>query len=176
MVDDSYLWIMRLAFGGYILLLTAAALFDLWKFIIPNTICVAVLVLFIPVALLLPFDVNWWSHIGAAVAVLLVGAIAYSFGWFGAGDVKLLTAVSFWMGFRDMPQFLFYVAIAGGVFAIGLLGFRFVLMSVRSTSWFPEKMTLPRIFLVGEAVPYGVAIAFGSIMAGTNLPYLGKFL
>ncbi|MEM7225554.1 MAG: prepilin peptidase [Pseudomonadota bacterium] len=176
MLDDTYLWILRIAFGGYILLLTVAALFDVWKFIIPNTICVAVLVLFIPTALLLPFDVNWWSHIGAAVAVLAVGAGAYAMGWFGAGDVKLLTAVSFWMGFAAMPQFLLYVALAGGGFALGLLFFRYVLMSLRTTKLFPETMTFPRIFLVGEAVPYGVAIALGSILAGNNLPYLGKFL
>ena len=176
MVDESYLWILRIAFGGYILLLGAAALFDVWKFIIPNTISLAIMILFVPTALLLPFDVNWWSHIGAAVAMLFAGAVAYHFGWFGAGDVKLLTAVSFWMGFRDMPQLLFYVALAGGAFAVGLLVFRKVLLSLRSTSLIPETITLPRILLVGEAVPYGVAIAFGSILAGANLQYLGKYL
>lgn len=175
-MDETYLWIMRIAFGAYVLLLVAAALFDLKKFIIPNYICLAVLVLFVPTALLLPLDISWLSHLGAALAVLVVGLVIYNFGWLGAGDVKLLTAVSIWMGFEKLPTLLIYVSIAGGVFAIGLLAFRRILMGLRVSANHSEKIAIPRVLLVGEAIPYGVAIAIGSIITATQVPLLGRYL
>ena len=79
-MDETYLWILRIAFGTYVILLVTAALFDLKKFIIPHAICLAVLVLFIPTALLLPLDISWYSHLGAAACVFLIGLVVISIG------------------------------------------------------------------------------------------------
>ena len=178
-MDESYLMILYIAFALYTLLLGIAAAFDTWKFVIPNAIAVALVVLFIVTALLLPFEMTWmeWlSHIGAAVAVFIGGAVLYAFNKMGGGDVKLLTAVAFWAGFEYLTELLLYVAIAGGILAIGLIVMRKVIMSAGSASTKLAQIKLPRVLLDGEAVPYGLAIAPISIYIGTKLPQLGAYI
>ena len=178
-MDESYLMILYIAFTLYTLLLGIAAVFDTWKFVIPNAIAVALVVLFIATALLLPFEMTWmdWlSHIGAAVAVFIGGAVLYAFNKMGGGDVKLLTAVAFWAGFEYLTELLLYVAIAGGILAIGLIVMRKVIMSAGSASTKLAQIKLPRVLLDGEAVPYGLAIAPISIYIGTKLPQLGAYI
>ena len=184
-MDESYLMILYIAFALYTLLLGIAAVFDTWKFVIPNAIAVALVVLFIATALLLP-EVTplvpemtwmaWLSHVGAAVAVFIGGAVLYAFNKMGGGDVKLLTAVAFWAGFEHLTELLLYVAVAGGVLAIGLIVMRKVIMSAGSASTKLAEIKLPRVLLDGEAVPYGLAIAPISVYLGTKLPQLGAYI
>lgn len=162
--------------GLYVLLLGIAAISDLWKFIIPNMVSLALLLLFIPAALILPFEVNWLSHVGAAAACFVVTAGFYALGWFGAGDVKLLTAISFWAGFQAMPQLVFNVSMAGGTLAFVLLISRYLTKS-RVLANSPDAGTrIPRMFLMGEKIPYGVAIAGGAIPLALKLPHLALYL
>ncbi len=175
-MDESYLIVLYIAFALYTLLLGIAAVFDTWKFVIPNAIVVALVVLFIATALLLPFDMTWmeWlSHAGAAVAVFIGGAVLYAFDKMGGGDVKLLTAVAFWAGFEHVTELLLYVAVAGGVLAIGLIVMRKIIMSLGAANTRLAQVKLPRVLINGEAVPYGLAIAPISIYLGTKLPQLG---
>ena len=175
-MDESYLMILYIAFALYTLLLGIAAVFDTWKFVIPNAIAVALVVLFIATALLLPFEMTWmeWlSHVGAAVAVFIGGAVLYAFNKMGGGDIKLLTAVAFWAGFEHVTELLLYVAVAGGVLAIGLIVLRKLIVSLGSAITRLAEVKLPRVLLNGEAVPYGLAIAPISIYLGTKLPQLG---
>ena len=44
------------------------------------------------------------------VAVLFIGLVAFSFGWLGGGDVKLLAAGAAALGFPDAVPFLVYTA------------------------------------------------------------------
>ena len=178
-MDESYLMILYIAFALYTLLLGIAAVFDTWKFVIPNAIAVALVVLFIATALLLPFEMTWmeWlSHIGAAVAVFIGGAVAYAFNKMGGGDVKLLTAVAFWAGFEYLTELLLYVAVAGGVLAIGLIIVRRLILGLRTARPELAAANFPRVLLHGEAVPYGLAIAPISIYIGTKLPQLGAYI
>ncbi len=175
-MDESYLTIFYIAFTLYTLLLGIAAVFDTWKFVIPNAIAVALVVLFIATALLLPFEMTWmeWlSHVGAAVAVFIGGAVLFAFNKMGGGDIKLLTAVAFWAGFEHLTELLLYVAVAGGVLAIGLIVLRKLIVSLGSAITRLAEVKLPRVLLNGEAVPYGLAIAPISIYLGTKLPQLG---
>ncbi len=178
-MDESYMVILYIAFALYALLLGIAAVFDTWKFVIPNAIAVALVVLFIATALLLPFEMTWmeWlSHIGAAAAVFTGGAVLYAFNKMGGGDVKLLTAVAFWAGFEHLAELLLYVAIAGGVLAIGLIVMRKIIMSLGAANTRLAQVKLPRVLINGEAVPYGLAIAPISIYLGTKLPQLGAYI
>jgi len=94
----------------------------------------------------------------------------------GGGDVKLLTAVAFWAGFEHLTELLLYVAIAGGVLAIGLIVMRKTIMSLGAANTRLAAVKLPRILLDGEGVPYGLAIAPISIYLGTKLPQLGAYI
>lgn len=178
-MDDSYQLILLVAFGLYIVLLAIAAIFDTWKFIIPNMITVALIALFVVTALLLPFEMGWrdWaSHLGAAAAVFAGGAVLYAFNRLGGGDVKLLTAVAVWAGFDYLPELLIYVAIAGGALAIGLIVARRLILGLRTARPELAEIKMPRVLLHGEAVPYALAIAPSAIFLGTQLPHLGEFL
>lgn len=174
-MDQYSLTIFYVASGLYTLLLCIAAAFDTWKFIIPNAITVGLIALYVVTALLLPYDMGWreWlSHVGAAAAVLAGGAVLFAFKRMGGGDVKLMTAVAFWAGFGHLANLLLYVALAGGALAIGLIIVRRVLFGLMTAASL-SKVTVPRMLLNGEPVPYGLAIAPSAIFVGTRLPELG---
>ena len=175
-MDQSYLTIFYIASGLYTLLLCIAAALDTWRYIIPNAITVALVTLFVVTALLLPFDMGWrdWlSHLGAAGAVLVGGAVLFAFKKMGGGDVKLITAVAFWAGFEYVAELLLYITLAGGALAIGLMIARRVLFGLMTSGNALSKLKVPRVLLTGEPVPYGLAIAPSAIFLGTKLPQLG---
>ena len=175
-MDQSDLMIFYIASGLYTLLLCIAAAMDTWKFIIPNTITVALVALFIVTALLLSFDMGWrdWmSHFGAAAAVLAGGAVMFAFNKMGGGDVKLMTAVAFWSGFEYLADLLLYIALAGGALAIGLIVLRKLLFGLMTASTALAKVPVPRVLLSGQPVPYGLAIGPSAIFLGSKLPQLG---
>jgi prepilin peptidase CpaA len=100
----------------------------------------------------------------AAIAVMtvafVIGSFAYSAGWFGGGDVKLIAACCGLVGFPAAIPFALDVLVAGGVLALVAAAANGRLLAlVRSTAAVAvrgaatEKTTLP----------YGVAIAAGSI-------------
>ncbi len=176
MIEPFYQQVIYVAFGLYLALLAMAAACDVWKFIIPNLVSVALVLLFFATVLMLPFDVTWLSHLGAAAACLVVGAAMFYRGWMGAGDVKLMTALSLWAGFQHMPVLLFHVCIAGGVFALFMIFLRRLVMGMMVLQSSAGGPSLPRILTIGEEIPFGVAIVFGGVMLGLEVPYLGFYL
>ena len=150
-------------------LLGLAALFDVWRFIIPNAIPAALAALFVVVALTSAPDAGWASHIGAAVVALLAGTSLHRVCLFGGGDVKLMAALALWAGLEHLLDLAIAVALCGGVLALVLVAVRRLVAAVRALPGAPR----PRLLTVGEGVPYGVAIAGGGLIVGTSLPQLG---
>lgn len=190
-MDDFALVVRYGAFGLFCLLCLAAAIFDLWKMIIPNAISILLVALFFANALFLNlysgYAVAWFSHIGAMAAVLIVGWVAFHFGWMGGGDVKLLSAISLWAGFEKNPfgplivehflfDYLILVALCGGGLSLGLLILRRLVVGLLLFQSTPQNVTLPRYLLPREHLPYGVAIALPAIYLAIKLPLLGGFL
>ncbi len=189
---DEFALILRYgAFGLFCLLCLAATAFDLWKMIIPNSISLLLVALFFANALFLNlysgYAVAWFSHIGAMAAVLIVGLVAYRFGAMGAGDVKLLSAISLWAGLEKnlldpwiLEHFLFdyliLVGLCGGGLSLGLLILRRLVVGLLLLQSTPQNITLPRYLLPREHLPYGVAIALPAIYLAFQLPLLGGFL
>lgn len=160
-------------FGIYVLLLAAAALCDIWKFIVPNAIPVALTGLFLVAAWVLPGTVGWSSHLGAAALVLAVGFALFAWGRFGGGDVKLIAALSLWTGFDHLLDLLIAISIAGGALALALVLTRRLVAALRTGESGPPHRPLPRLWVVGESVPYAVAIAAGATFVGRYLPVFG---
>jgi prepilin peptidase CpaA len=160
-------------FGVYCALLTAAAVCDAWKFIIPNQVSLGISGLFLASAPFWPVPVPWLSHIGAGTAVLAVGMVLFSLGRIGGGDVKLISAISLWTGFEHLLEFLILVSLAGGVLALLLVLVRRTLKWRRSVRADPAPPALPRLWSVGESIPYAVAIAPAGIFVGSRLPAAG---
>ncbi len=190
-MDEFALVVRYGAFGLFCLLCLAAAVFDLWKMIIPNAISLFLVALFFANALFLNlysgYAVAWFSHIGTMAAVLIVGLVAYPFGAMGGGDVKLLSAISLWAGFEKNPfgplivehflfDYLILVALCGGGLSLGLLILRRLVVGLLLFQSTPQNVTLPRYLLPREHLPYGVAIALPAVYLAIKLPLLGGFL
>ncbi len=173
-MTQYYFEITRAVFTIYVVLLLAAAIFDAWKFIIPNWLSLVLVLLFVATALVSPFGVDWLSHLAAAGIVLLCGFVLYCFKIFGAGDIKLMTAVALWAGLADLPEFLIDVALFGGFLALFLIVLRRAIFMLLAQPWWRGSTELPRVLVNGEAIPYGVGIAAGAIYVGNSLPLLGN--
>ena len=175
-MDDTYIYLFGSLFGTYVLLLVTVAVIDATKFIIPNVIVVALAALFVVATIFLPVDTDWISHAGAAASVFLGGVLAYRFKKLGAGDVKLMTAVSLWMGFEHLPFLLLYIGLSGGALALFFVQLRRLALTIAIHWPRSGNGVLPRLFIAGEKIPYGVAIAIGSIITGGSVPHLGLYL
>ena len=107
-----------------VLCASAGAVFDVRTRRIPNLLT-AYSVVF---GLLLHLDLAGWKATGmSAVAGLAGGAIFLLFfvaGGMGAGDVKLMAAVSCIAGFGHLAEFFLATVLAGGVFAVALAAAR----------------------------------------------------
>lgn len=170
--------LIKISFWTFVVLLGSAAVFDLWKFIIPNWISLALLGLFAAVAVFLPVKIDLLSHLGA-MALMLVGTLLlYRLNWLGGGDLKLLTVVALWAGLEGLPTMVLSITIAGAALSLGLVALRRMIAGVLVLQTVPEcitKVPLPRLLVPGEYIPYGVAIAAGGIWLARGLPHLGLF-
>ncbi len=172
-MEAYYFLITKAAFYLYIVLLLSAAICDIWRFVIPNLLSIVLIGLFFLVAAVSPFPVDWLSHLGAALGFFVVGFGLYAVKALGAGDVKLLAAVSLWAGLERLLDLLLFVALAGGALSIFLIVLRRILPGLLLAIRAGSDIKLPTVLLAGEPVPYGVGIATGAIFIATSLPVLG---
>lgn len=159
-------------FLGFVALLTVAALYDAWKFQIPNILSGALVGLFLVAAFSAPSPIPWLFYLGGAVAVFVCGLGIYAFNWLGAGDVKLLSAAALFAGFDHLPAMLAYVLLSGGVLTLGLMIIRRIVESLIILRSSDATIALPRLLVTGEDIPYGVAIAAGAASYAPKLPLL----
>ena len=135
-----------------------AAVEDLRRLVIPNTLVLALCTLW-PLQLASAPDMSLSGSAGAAVcaaAVFAAGAALFWRGLMGGGDVKLLTAATLWAGPGRTPTLLIVTAVLGGLLTLALL----------------SPLALRAVFApaaaVGAAkrmpVPYGVAIAGAALI------------
>lgn len=85
-------------------------------------------------------------QLGVAIAAFAVFAGLFALRMMGGGDVKLLTAVALWVEPNLFLQLLMIMALAGGVLTVILGAYHFL------------RRQKDRL-----AIPYGVAIAFGTL-------------
>lgn len=129
--------------------------------------------------LLLHFASDGWKAMGmSALAGLAGGAIFFIFfliGGMGAGDVKLMAAVSAVAGFGHLFEIFLAVAIAGGAMAMALaMGrgrLKTTLMNVGALARHHAAYGMlphPELNVMNERalrLPYGIAIAAGCWIA-----------
>ena len=148
--------VARWAIASLVMLtLVVSSIGDIRNRRIPNWTVVAIALLFLPWALI-GIDVSVKSSLVAALTVLLASFVLYTLRVVGAGDSKLISVVALFIGLPRLPQFLVYVALAGGALAIMSLVTRparaLVMFQMRGKGDF------------GRGVPYGVAITVGAII------------
>ena len=133
--------------------MATAAVEDIRRLIIPNGLIVGLCVLwpvYIATAPMLTLAAAGTAALYAA-AVFLVGALLFSRGLIGGGDVKLLAAASLWAGRAGIVPLLVLTGLLGGILCLALLTpIGALVPAVRGT-----KPIL---------VPYGVAIAAAALL------------
>lgn len=114
-------WIQIIAAAVTIILLVVAAVSDITRYRIPNSIVYAIVATFAVGAI---FNFAWpaivWPVL-AGVAMFVLGAGLFALGLFGGGDVKLIAAMALWTSFADLPRFLLIMGAAGGLIGLVLL-------------------------------------------------------
>ncbi len=155
--------VLAVAFPG---LLVVAAIGDIMRYTIPNTLSAVLAVLAIPAVLVAGggfVDLLW--HLLVGFVVLLLTSILFFRGLFGGGDVKLLTAAALWTGWPLVVPLVVYTALSGGLLALVLIVLRRV-WKRRETA----PACLNRLFEQSAGLPYGVAIAIGGCLTWSRLP------
>lgn len=115
------------------------------------------------------FDQVAYGLLGAAL-VLVVGFGLFCLGRVGAGDIKLVAAVSLWMCQTNQMAFLIVTALTGGLLALGLpllnqIEQYLALRWQRLGMAFPQLNIPVPVVLTDQrpqGLPYGVAIAIGA--------------
>jgi prepilin peptidase CpaA len=143
--------------AGFASLMAGAAFEDFRRLVIPNAIVASLCVLW-PLHLAAASSFNLIGSLGAAgcaVAVFLAGALLYSRGLIGGGDVKLLAAATLWAGPGATPALLIVTAVLGGLLTLVLL-FCAMLRATFNGANAAAVSSLP--------VPYGAAIAAAAMI------------
>ena len=153
-----------------LLALVYAVVSDCRHLIIPNWTCVTVAIAFLPAALINgAAPLTMAIHYGVGLGVLLAGIILFARGIMGGGDLKLLAAASIWTGWNGLLDFLFLVAVLGGVLA--LLVFAALRLKGRIA-------VLGRVKWIGkdtaksQPIPYGIAIGLAALALLPQNPVL----
>jgi prepilin peptidase CpaA len=154
-------------FTAVTVILLFAAASDLIRFIIPNYISIALAVLFFLAWSISPVGTQLWSHVGAGLLVLVVGMMLFRHGLLGGGDVKLWSAAALWFGLGSLHIQLACVSVIGGALGITLYVVRLCAARYRGG----RGSTFPRVLQIGEGVPYGIAIASGTIIGLNKTPF-----
>lgn len=137
-----------------------AAYSDSLSLKIPNWISVAIAALYLVAIFVAPFDIDWLYGLVTGLSVFIIGFFLFALRVLGGGDVKILAALSLWAGTDYILHFLFAVAVAGGLLVIFLLA-KEVVRRTREDGLF--LINLKSSLRAGLQVPYGVAIALGSL-------------
>jgi prepilin peptidase CpaA len=155
------------AFG---VVMAAAAVEDFRRLIIPNLLPIMLVGLW-PVyfAAVAPSLYGALAAIGCAVAVFIGGAILFSRGYLGGGDVKLLSAATLWAGPGGTPELLLWTGVLGGALALFLLMPLGMQVATAARHLLGQPPIAPERGLA-MPVPYGVAIA-GAALIVTLHPY-----
>jgi prepilin peptidase CpaA len=144
--------------AGFVGSMAAAAFEDCRRLIIPNELIVGLCVLWLLRVATVP-DLNLAASLAAiacAAAIFAAGALLFSRGLMGGGDVKLLAAAALWAGPHTTPVLLLTTAILGGLLTLVLL----CLVSLRRIFAPTDAVLTPSRI----PVPYGVAIAAAALI------------
>jgi prepilin peptidase CpaA len=140
---------------------------------IPNWHSLAILAAFVPAWLAAPQAFgSLWHHMAAMGMVFALTYGMFCLNLIGGGDSKLASALGLWVGLKGLFPFLFYMAIAGG-----LLGSMALLLRRKKIFDSPHPGGwIDQVQKGRSAVPYGVAISFGTWMSFLHSEFLYKEL
>src|SRR5687767_8192097 len=104
------------------------------------------------------FEPAVWQNFAVFAALMAVGTVLFAAGKLGGGDVKLFAATGLWFDLSGALTMLICVLLAGGVLAL-------LVLALRMFGWNDATRDRVVILKAGGGIPYGVAIAAGSLFA-----------
>jgi prepilin peptidase CpaA len=151
--------------AGFAGLMVTAAFEDLRRLVIPNGLILGLCILW-PLHLAtapLPTLAAGGGAALCAAAIFVAGAVLFSRGLIGGGDVKLLAAASLWAGPAATPPLLVLTGLFGGLLSLVLLTpMGTLIAAARRTVLDTAGAAAPGADRV--CVPYGVAIAAAALV------------
>lgn len=148
---------------GFAALMLLAAIEDLRRLVIPNALTLSLCVLWPLYIMATPTLIATLGSLACAVAVFLAGALLFSRGYMGGGDVKLLAVAVLWAGPARVVPLLLLTGVLGGMLALFLLippGAH--LASLTRAKLGPGDASLKDGLVT--PVPYGIAIAAAAMI------------
>lgn len=140
-------------------LVVYAAVTDVLTMTIPNSVVIAIIVAFMAIAPAVGMDlelVAW--HLAAGASVFVLTFAAWSLGYIGGGDAKMLPAAALWVGFPQLVGLILIMAMAGGALALLVINLKSLPLPVAALSH-PWVVRLQG----SRHLPYGVAVAAGAL-------------
>ena len=147
----------------FALFMALAALGDIRSFTITDKLNLTITVSFLLLAV--PMGLGWSAvldHIKIGLIATIIAVTMFYIGIFGGGDAKMTGAIALWLGSTPIVPFIFYTALVGGVLGITLIIGRRLAKKFglpKSPKW-ARRMLRKR-----SAVPYGVALGIGALLA-----------
>ena len=138
-----------------------AAASDLTTMTIPNWLCLSLLAVFGLGAV--STGLGWTAvawHLAAGLTVLAVCFGMFAAGWIGGGDAKLAAVTALWIGFEQLPPYLFIAAIGGGLLTVAIIALRTAPLPAVASQWGWAQ----RLHDVKQGVPYGIALAAAALI------------
>ncbi len=163
-------YIQILVIVVFTLTLVWAAYTDFRHLEISNRASILIAILFLPAAVMIDIPFTMIGlHYAYALAFLIVGAVLFTFGFIGGGDVKLLAAIIIWFDPTDFVRILMYILLLGGALALIMLIAqkvpRFATL-LGSPPWLAENSGMK------QPIPYGIAISLATLIMLERIPVL----
>lgn len=155
---EAPLWLALI----FALLLVAGAAEDSARLRISNLTCLLILAGAIAAVAVVGPDRAVWENLAVFGILLALGIPLFAAGKFGGGDVKLLAATGSWFDLEGGLLMLITVLLAGGVLAV-------LIIALRTFGWSEAAQGRVQLLQVGAGVPYGVAIAVGTLLTTVML-------
>src|SRR6516162_3360315 len=152
--------------AGFVALMAVAAFEDFRRLVIPNGVVIGLCVLW-------PFQlaaapgaslITGMAAIGCGFAVFFAGALLFSRGLIGGGDVKLLAAATLWAGPGGTLPLLVLTGLLGGLLCLLLLTPAGRLIATARPTLGDPSGGDPGRGAKRLVVPYGVAIAAAALI------------
>jgi prepilin peptidase CpaA len=142
-------------------LLAYACFSDLFEMRLSNRLCAIIAAIFPLFAIIAGLSwVDIGMHMLAGFVVLTITFGMFAAGWIGGGDAKFVAAVSMWMGFGLLVEYLAVSSILGGLLTFGLLFMRKYPMP----DFLMKMPWLERLHNPKTGIPYGIALGIAALV------------
>lgn len=155
-----------------LVLLSLAALRDVRVRLLPNRLVLTVAAIGLLVGAIERPATLWMSLLLAFVLLVILGTLGH-YNMLGAGDAKMIAAISLLAPIDRVPILLFAIVMAGGILsAVYLILYRTLKRrpdDKPASTAFARWLRRERVRVAtGQSVPYGVAIAAGAALYFIN--------